>query len=62
MVDIGWDILGNYHVLIDRYSQKMAIFTYDTAPDCLDIGTLMKDPGPFIPWFRSMMSLPSSIR
>lgn len=49
MVDIGWDILGNYHVLIDRYSQKMAIFTYDTAPDCPDIGTLMKDPGPLIP-------------
>ncbi|GBR69265.1 retroviral-like aspartic protease family protein [Gluconobacter kanchanaburiensis] len=49
MVDIGWDILGNYHILIDRYSQKMAIFTYDTAPDCPDIGTLLKDPGPSLP-------------
>lgn len=49
MADIGWDILGNYHLLIDRYSQKMAIFDYETAPDCPDIGTLLKNPGPFLP-------------
>ncbi|GBR46194.1 hypothetical protein AD943_06350 [Gluconobacter roseus] len=49
MADIGWDILGNYHLLIDRYSQEMAIFSYDTAQDCPDIGTLLKNPGPFIP-------------
>lgn len=49
MMDIGWDILGHYHLLIDRYSQEMAIFSYDTAPDCPDIGTLLKNPGPFIP-------------
>lgn len=49
MMDLGWDILGQYHLLIDRYSQKIGIFTYDTAADCPDIGTLLKNPGPAIP-------------
>ncbi|MBS1103566.1 retroviral-like aspartic protease family protein [Gluconobacter sp. Dm-62] len=49
MLDLGWDILGQFYVLIDRHSQKMAFFTYDGAQDCPDIGTLLQNPGPFLP-------------